>query len=41
MFDRGLIGLSDNGDFLLSGKINDREGVEKMIYPDRRARWPR
>jgi putative restriction endonuclease len=40
MFDRGLIGLSDSGDILLSSKINDREGVEKMIYPDRRARWP-
>lgn len=40
MFDRGLIGLSDEGDILLSGKINDRQGVEKMIYPDRRARFP-
>lgn len=40
MFDRGLIGLSDAGDILLSSKINDRESVEKMIYPDRRARWP-
>lgn len=40
MFDRGLIGISDNGDILLSSKINDQDGVEKMIYPDRRARWP-
>lgn len=40
MFDRGLIGMSDAGDILLSSKINDREGVEKMIWPDRRARWP-
>lgn len=40
MFDRGLIGLSDSGDILLSSKINDREGVEKMIHSDRRARWP-
>jgi putative restriction endonuclease len=40
MFDRGLVGLSDAGEVLLSGKINDREGVEKMIYADRRARWP-
>lgn len=40
MFDRGLIGLSDAGDIFLSGKINDREGVGKMIYSDRRARWP-
>lgn len=40
MFDRGLVGLSDHGDILLSSKINDREGVEKMIYPSRRACWP-
>ena len=40
MFDRGLIGLSDAGGILLSGKINDREGVEKMINADRRAHWP-
>lgn len=40
MFDRGLIGLSDAGDILLSRKINDVESVEKLIYPDRRARLP-
>lgn len=40
MFDRGLIGLTDQGEILLSSKINDREGVEKMIHPDRQARWP-
>lgn len=40
MFDRGLIGLGDNGGILLSSKINDRESVEKLIYSDRRARWP-
>ena len=40
MFDRGLIGLGDDGTILLSGKINDREGVEKMIFADRKARWP-
>lgn len=40
MFDRGLIGLADSGEILLSAKINDREGVEKMIYADRQARWP-
>ena len=40
MFDRGLIGLSDSAEILLSTKINDREDVEKMIYPDGRARWP-
>ena len=40
MFDRGLIGLADSGQILLSSKINDHESVEKMIYPDRQARWP-
>jgi putative restriction endonuclease len=40
MFDRGLIGLSDAGEILLSSKINDRDGVEKMILPNQRARWP-
>jgi putative restriction endonuclease len=40
MFDRGLISLSDTGDILLSGKINDIEGVKKLIHPDRRARLP-
>ena len=40
MFDRGLIALSDTGDILLSSKINDVEGVTKLIHPDRRARLP-
>lgn len=40
MFDRGLIALSDNGDILLSRKINDVEGVTKLLHPDRRARLP-
>jgi putative restriction endonuclease len=40
MFDRGLIGLTDEGDILLSCKINDRQSVEKIIPPERRARWP-
>jgi putative restriction endonuclease len=40
MFDRGLISLSDEGDVLLSRKINDIEGVQKLIYSDRKARLP-
>jgi len=40
MFDRGLISLSDAGDILLSSKINDVEGVSKLIHTDRRARFP-
>lgn len=40
MFDRGLISLSDDGDILLSRKINDVEGVQKLIYRDGRARLP-
>lgn len=40
MFDRGLISLSDAGDILLSRGINDRESVERLIFPDRKARFP-
>jgi putative restriction endonuclease len=40
MFDRGLISLSDEGDILLSRKINDVESVERLIYRDRKARLP-
>ena len=40
MFDRGLISLSDEGEILVSRKINDVEGVQKLIYDDRRARLP-
>ncbi|WP_243406098.1 HNH endonuclease [Sphingosinicella sp. YJ22] len=40
MFDRGLISLSDEGDILLSRKINDIDGVQKLIYADRKARLP-
>ncbi|MDQ2893145.1 MAG: HNH endonuclease [Pseudomonadota bacterium] len=40
MFDRGLISLSDDGDILLSRKINDVEGVERLIFRDRKARLP-
>ena len=38
MFDRGLISLSDAGDILLSRGINDRDSVERLIFPDRKAR---
>lgn len=40
MFDRGLIALSDPGEILLSRKINDVEGVIRLLHPDRRARFP-
>jgi putative restriction endonuclease len=40
MFDRGLITVSDAGDILLSSKINDQEGVEKLIFADKKARLP-
>jgi putative restriction endonuclease len=41
MFDRGLVSVSEAGDILLSTKINDIEGVGKIIYGDRRARFPK
>lgn len=40
MFDRGLLSLNDEGEILLSNKINDIDGVRKLIYPDRQARLP-
>ena len=40
MFDRGLIALSDAGEILLSRKINDVEGVAKLIHANRRMRLP-
>ena len=40
MFDRGLLSLSDEGDILLSRKINDLESVEKLIFKNRKARLP-
>lgn len=40
MFDRGLISLTDDGGILLSRKINDIEGVERLIFRDRKARLP-
>jgi putative restriction endonuclease len=40
MFDRGLISLRDNGDILLSRKINDIKSVERLLAADRKARLP-
>lgn len=40
MFDRGLISLSNAGEILLSSKINDIDGVRKIIYADGQARLP-
>ena len=40
MFDRGLISLSDELEILLSSKINDIDGVRKIINPDGIARLP-
>ncbi len=40
MFDRGLVSLSDAGEILLSSKINDIDGVRKLMYSDGRARLP-
>ena len=40
MFDRGLVSLGDDGEILLSSKINDIKGARKMIYHDGRARLP-
>jgi putative restriction endonuclease len=41
MFDRGLISLSDDLQILLSKKINDIDGVRKLINPDGIAHLPK
>jgi putative restriction endonuclease len=41
MFDRGLISLSDNLEILLSSKINDIDGVRKIINSNGAARLPK
>jgi putative restriction endonuclease len=41
MFDRGLISLTDDLEILLSRKINDIDGVRKLLNPDARARPPK
>lgn len=33
MFDRGLIGIAENDDILISRKVNDRSSVERLINP--------
>jgi putative restriction endonuclease len=40
MFDRGLIGFADDLSILIHRKVNDREGVEAVINPNRRLLAP-
>jgi putative restriction endonuclease len=40
MFDRGLIGLSDNLDIMISRQVNDRPSVEAIINPTGKAIAP-
>lgn len=40
MFDRGLIGLTDAGDILISRKVNDVSQVASLIKADRKASLP-
>ena len=41
MFDRGLIGLSDDLEILVSRRVNDVHSVYALINKDHRARLPR
>jgi putative restriction endonuclease len=41
MFDRGLIGLADDLEILISRQVNDLDGLLAVINKDRRARPPR
>lgn len=40
MFDRGLIGLSDNLDIMVSRQVNDPASIEAIINPTRKAVAP-
>lgn len=40
MFDRGLIGISDDGEIIISRKVNDTSQVNSLIRPERRAILP-
>lgn len=40
MFDRGLIGFGDDLSILVHRKVNDREGVEAVLNPNRRLLAP-
>lgn len=40
MFDRGLIGLADDLEILISRQVNDQEGVKMLINKSGRARSP-
>src|SRR5882757_8268901 len=40
MFDRGLIGITDDHEILISRHVNDTAGVQAMINKTRRIRTP-
>jgi putative restriction endonuclease len=40
MFDRGLIGISDGLDVMISRHVNDMESVDRLLQPNRRAFAP-
>jgi putative restriction endonuclease len=41
MFDRGLLSLADDGSILISRAVNDRDSLDRLLLPDRRALRPR
>lgn len=40
MFDRGLLTLNLNGTIEISRQVNDRDGTERLLVPDRKALLP-
>jgi putative restriction endonuclease len=40
MFDRGLLTVADDATILLSNRINDVDGVRKILLPNGRAQFP-
>lgn len=40
MFDRGLLGLSDDGEILVSRHLNNLDEANRILLPNRRAKLP-
>lgn len=40
MFDRGLVSIADDMTILISRKVNDRDGIEKLVNDDGKVREP-
>lgn len=41
MFDRGLIGVAESDEILISHKVNDRDSIERLLHPSKKLVRPR